>query len=109
FSWNAPSTVTLQTVAALQASLARAASPWTLVWSRLIDIEAPALSVLADEFTRWADQKVQIVFTGADTLHGLMQSHTQSGDRGGDPEWWRLRMAALRFMGLPDDFEMVAL
>ncbi len=109
FSWNAPANLTLQTVAALQASLVRAASPWTLVWSRLVDIEAPALTALADEFTRWADQEVQIVFTGADTLHALMQAHTQSGDRSSDPEWWRLRMAALRFMGLPDDFEMVAL
>ena len=109
FSWNAPATLTLQTVAALQASLARAASPWTLVWGRLGDIEAPALTALANEFTRWADQNVQIVFAGADVLQALMQSHTQSGDRSSDPEWWRMRMAALRFMGLPDDFEMVAL
>ena len=109
FSWNAPATLTLQTVAALQASLARAASPWTLAWGRMADIEAPALTALADEFTRWADQNVQIVFTGADVLHAVMQAHTQSGDRSSDPEWWRMRMAALRLMGLPDDFEMVAL
>ena len=109
FSWNAPATLTLQTVAALQASLARAASPWTLAWGRLVNIEAPALTVLADEFNRWADQRVQIVFAGADVLHALMRSHTQSGDRSSNPEWWRMRMAMLRFMGLPDDFEMVAL
>ena len=109
FSWNAPATLTLQTVAALQASLARASSPWTLVWSRLVNIEASALTALADEFGRWADKDVQIVFTGDDALHALMQAHTQSGDRSSDPEWWRMRMAALRFMNLPDDFEMVAL
>ena len=109
FSWNAPATLTLQTVTALQASLARAASPWTLAWGRIVNIEAPALTALADEFDRWADQRVQIVFAGADVLHALMQSHTQSGDRNSNPEWWRMRMAALRFMGLPDDFEIVAL
>lgn len=109
FSWNAPATLTLQSVAALQASLAREVSPWTLVWSRLVTIEEAALPMLANEFTRWAEQSVQIVFTGADVLHALMQAHTQSGDRSSNPEWWRLRMAALRFMGLPDEFEMVAL
>src|SRR3989344_2596214 len=35
FSWNAPPTLAVSSVAALQASLARAASPWTLSWARL--------------------------------------------------------------------------
>ena len=109
FSWNAPSTIGVQSVAALQASLARAASPWTLVWSRLTVIEEAALPALAQEFNRWADQQVQLVFVGAERLQALLQAHTQSGDRGGSPEWWRLRMALLRCMGLGDEFELVAL
>lgn len=109
FTWNAPASLTLQSVAALQASLARAASPWTLIWSRLATIEAPALGALADAFAHWAEQDGQMVFVGADVLHALLQTHTQSGERSSDPEWWRLRMAVLRMMGLPDDFEMVAL
>ena len=109
FSWNAPSTISVQSVAALQASLARAASPWTLVWSRLTVIEEAALPALAQEFNRWADQQVQLVFVGAERLQALLQAHTQSGDRGGSPEWWRLRMALLRCMGLGDEFELVAL
>jgi len=109
FTWNAPASLTLQSVAALQASLGRAASPWTLVWSRLVAIEVPALNALADAFTRWAEQGVQIVFVGAQVLLDLVQAHTQSGDRGSDPAWWSLRMAVLRLMGQPDDFEMVAL
>ena len=109
FSWNAPSTITLQSVAALQASLARAAPPWTLVWSRVAHIDEAALPALTQEFNRWGDQKVQLVFVGADRLQALLQAHTQSGERSNNPEWWRLRMATLRFMGLPEDFEMVAL
>ena len=109
FSWNAPSTISVQSVAALQASLARAASPWMLVWSRLTVIEEAALPALAQEFNRWADQQVQLVFVGAERLQALLQAHTQSGDRGGSPEWWRLRMALLRCMGLGDEFELVAL
>ena len=109
FSWNAPSAITLQSVAALQASLARAAAPWSLTWTRVTHIDEAALPVLTQEFNRWGDQKVQLVFVGAERLHTLLQQHTQSGDRSSNPEWWRLRMAALRFMGRPDDFEMVAL
>ncbi|NMM86961.1 hypothetical protein B2J88_21765 [Rhodococcus sp. SRB_17] len=108
-SWNAPSVLTLQSVAALQAALLRAASPWCLDWSRLVDIDEAALPALANEFLRWAEQDVHIALTGAPALEALLQAHTQSGDRRANPEWWRLRMAALRCMGRPDEFELVAL
>jgi hypothetical protein len=109
FSWNAPAAMTVQSVAALQASINRSASPWTLTWTRLKSIDDAALTALANEFTRWADMKGQFVFTGAQALLALLQERTQSGDREADPEWWRLRMAVLRFMGQADEFEMVAL
>ncbi|HNN90599.1 MAG TPA: STAS domain-containing protein, partial [Giesbergeria sp.] len=109
FSWNAPAAMTLQSVAALQASINRSASPWTLTWTRLKSIEDTALTALANEFTRWADMKGQFVFTGSQALLTLLQECTQSGNRETNPEWWRLRMAVLRFMGQADEFEMVAL
>jgi hypothetical protein len=109
FAWNAPAAMTLQSVAALQASINRSASPWTLTWTRLKSIEDNALTALANEFGRWADTKGQFVFAGAQALLALLQEHTQSGDRDANPEWWRMRMAVLRFMGQADEFEMVAL
>jgi hypothetical protein len=109
FSWNAPAAMTLQSAAALQASINRSASPWTLTWTRLKSIEDTALTALANEFTRWADMKGQFVFTGSQALLTLLQECTQSGNRETNPEWWRLRMAVLRFMGQADEFEMVAL
>ena len=109
FAWNAPPKLTLQTVAALQASLGRAASPWTLTWTRLTEIDEAAVPLLATEFERWADHAGQLVFAGAAKLQAVLEANTQSGNREQDPQWWRLRMAALRLMGQPDEFEMVAL
>ena len=109
FSWNAPPTLAVSSVAALQASLARAASPWTLSWARLGAIDDAAVPLLADQFTQWAERDVQLVFSGVEKLNALLDAKTQSGDRSTSPEWWSLRMAALRLMGKPDEFELVAL
>lgn len=109
FSWNAPGTLAVSSVAALQASLARAASPWTLSWARLVSIDEAAVPLLADQFTQWGDRDGQLVFSGVEKLNALLEAKTQSGDRATSPEWWRLRMAALRLMGKPEEFELVAL
>ena len=109
FSWNAPARLTVSSVAALQASIERSASPWTLAWTRISGIDDAAVPLLADLFTKWADRTGQFVFSGVDRLNTLMEIMTQSGDRASGPEWWRLRMAALRMMGRPDEFELVAL
>ena len=109
FSWNAPPTVAVSSVAALQASLARAAAPWTLSWARLVSIDEAAVPLLADQFTLWADRDGQLIFSGVEKLNALLEAKAQSGDRATSPEWWRLRMAALRLMGKADEFELVAL
>ncbi|AVS83965.1 hypothetical protein C8239_03635 [Paracidovorax avenae] len=110
FLWNAPSVLTAQSVAALQASVARAsAPPWTFSWSRLMTIEEGAVPGLAQQFGQWADRTEAIVFKGVDALASLLEARTPSGDRSVPPDWWRLRMAALRLMGRPDEFELVAL
>ncbi len=108
-SWIAPPTLTQQSVAALQASLARAASPWAFNWTRLSEIAPPAITALAQQFEDWADREVQLRFVGEQALQALLQAHTPSGDRGREPAWWRLRMAALRLMARHDEFELVAL
>jgi hypothetical protein len=109
FSWNAPGTMAVSSVAALQASLARSASPWTLSWSRLVSVDEAAVPLLADQFTQWAEREGRFVFSGVERLNALLEAKAQSGDRSTSPEWWRLRMAAMRLMGKPDEFELVAL
>ncbi|QIL44825.1 STAS domain-containing protein [Acidovorax sp. HDW3] len=109
FSWSAPGALTLQSIAALQATLARAAAPWTLNWARLMTIDEAALPALTKLMGQWADQDVQLQFNGVEALASLLQSKTVSGERAQHTDWWHLRMAALRLMGALDEFEMVAL
>lgn len=107
--WNAPATFGQQTVAALQAAIARADPPWTLNWSRLAAIEVPALGALIELFGSWANRKLPLRLLGLPALHQVLQAHTVTEDRTADPQWWLLRMALLRLLGEADDFEVVAL
>lgn len=70
FSWAAPSTVAVSSVAALQAALGRATSPWTLAWGRLTTIDEAAVPLLADQFTQWADRSGRFVFSGVSAAQG---------------------------------------
>jgi len=68
-----------------------------------------AASALAELFTQWCSQPVQLQFDGADVLHNTLKSYTPSGDRAVDMVWWRLRLDALRILRLQDEFELAAL
>ena len=110
FSWSAPAVLSQQSLTALIASIGRKPPPpWVLNWTRMTDVEPAALHGLGDLFLRWADEGAELKFVGVPALNALMESKTQSGDRTADEQWWRLRMALLRLMGLPDEFELVAL
>ncbi|KQT08938.1 STAS domain-containing protein [Ramlibacter sp. Leaf400] len=107
--WTCPSSLGTQTLAALNAALARFPQPWRLAWTRLANIEEPAIEGLARLFNQWASQPVQLRFVGAESLENLLRAATPSGDKGVDPAWWKLRMELLRVMHRPDEFELVAL
>ncbi|QEA13341.1 STAS domain-containing protein [Comamonas flocculans] len=107
--WNAPATLGQQSVAALQASLARSSPPWTLNWARLASIEAAALPALVELFGQWAGQKAELRLQGLAVLQKVLQAHTVADDREVDPQWWLLRMALLRLLREADEFEEVAL
>ncbi|TFZ05278.1 STAS domain-containing protein [Ramlibacter henchirensis] len=107
--WTCPSSLGTQTLAALNAALARFPQPWRLSWTKLVTIEEPALEGLTRLFTQWATQPVQLRFIGAENLENLLRAATPSGDKGVNPAWWRLRMEVLRVMHRPDEFELVAL
>ena len=107
--WTSPATFGTQTLAALNAALAKAAQPWRLNWSKLSTVEDGALEGLAKLFTQWASQPVQLRFIGSANLYNVVRNGTPSGDKTSNPAWWRLRMEMLRVTHQPDEFELVAL
>jgi ABC-type transporter Mla MlaB component len=107
--WICPSVVGLQTVAALNAAMARKPMPWRLDWKNLKTIDVSALEPLLKVFTTWVTQPVQLQFLCAAQLQQVLLAATPSGEREIDQNWWQLRLQALRVMNLPDDFELAAL
>ena len=107
--WICPSTVGIQTVAALKAALAKASMPWCLDWTNLKSIEASAVEPLYQVFSTWATQPVQLRFIGDLQLQTVLQSATPSNNRSTAQDCWQLRMQALRVTHRPDEFELAAL
>ena len=108
-NWICPSTVGIQTVAALKVALAKASMPWCLDWRNLKAIDATAVDPLSKVFSNWSGQSVQLRFMGDAHLHRVLQNATPSGQRETAQECWLLRMEALRVTHRPDEFELAAL
>jgi ABC-type transporter Mla MlaB component len=107
--WTCPAIFGTQTLAALNAALAKATPPYKLNWAKLNSIVESAVEPLTRLFTQWATQNVQLRFMGAESLERVLKEATPSSDRSANPAWWKLRMEVLRVMHRPDEFELVAL
>ena len=107
--WRCPSNFGVQTLAALNAALARSQMPWTLDWSVLKTIEPNAVIPLGKVFASWATQPVQLRFMGAHVLDAVLRDATPSGSRDVNQDLWKLRLEHLRITHRPDEFELAAL
>ena len=109
FHWGSPPAVSMQSVATLNATLARNAAPWRLDWRRLKTIEPAALPALNEAFQRWAKEPAQLQMLGVEALLHVLAEHSPTDDRQSDPLWWQARLALLRVLGEMEEFELVAL
>lgn len=107
--WVSEPELDAHAVGTLQNVLLRVAQPWVLDWTPLESIDVKAARALLGLFSLWGDQEVELRFLGSARLSDLLKSLTPSGRRDVEQLWWELRMAALRVMGRPDEFELTAL
>lgn len=107
--WASEPELDAHAVGTLQNVLLRAPQPWVLDWSPLETIDLKAARALLGVFTLWGDQDVPLRFIGASHLRDVLKTLTPSGRRDVEQLWWELRMAVLRVMNRPDEFELTAL
>ncbi len=108
-NWRAPSNIGVQSLAALNAALAKATMPWILDWSILKTIDEAAVVPLTKLFASWATQPVELRFIGADHLDQILRNATPSDKRDVSQDLWKLRLEHLRITHRPDEFELAAL
>jgi anti-anti-sigma regulatory factor len=108
-AWTCDPELDAHAVGTLQNVLMRSSQPWVLDWSEIESIDVKAARALLGMFTLWGDQDVELAFLGASQLRDLLKRVTPSGRRDVEQLWWELRMAVLRLMNRPDEFELTAL
>ncbi len=107
--WRAPGNIGVQSMAALNAALLKATSPWILDWSIFKTIDEAAVVPLTKLFAAWAAQPVQLRFMSADVLEQVLRNATPSDVRDVSQDLWKLRLEYLRITHRPDEFELAAL
>ena len=107
--WVSEPELDAHAVGTLQNVLLRAGQPWVLDWTPIESIDVKAARALLGIFTLWGDQEVELRFLGSTELRDLLKRLTVSGRRDVEQLWWELRMAMLRVMNRPDEFELTAL
>ena len=108
-AWVSDSELDAHAVGTLQNVLLRVSQPWVLDWTPIETVDVKAARALLGIFTLWGDQDIDLCFLGASHLRDTLKSLTPSGRRDVEQLWWELRMAALRVMNRPDEFELTAL
>lgn len=108
-AWVCDAELDAHAVGTLQTVLMRVSQPWVIDWSPIESIDLKSARALLGMFTLWGDQQVELCFLGTAELRALLKSMTPSGRRDVEQLWWELRMAILRVMNRPDEFELTAL
>jgi hypothetical protein len=107
--WASPSELNALALEDLREAMASNPTPWHLDWSRLVRISEDAMPLLAGLFSSLCDEPVALQFSGADHLVDTLRTMMPSGDQRVSPDWWAMRLNALRTLQLHDDFELAAL
>jgi ABC-type transporter Mla MlaB component len=107
--WRSPSRLDRDGVLTLIRAMDGADQMAGIDWSALQTIEAEAVDLLADVFDDWARRPLALWWRGWPMLRRQLKAQTSSEQSGARPDWWRLRLAALRLLGMREAFEWACL
>ena len=108
-AWVCEADLDAYAVGTMQSVLMRVPQPWVLDWTALESVDLKAARAMVGMFTLWGDQDLELCFLGTTNLRDVLKRLTPSGRRDVEQLWWELRMAVLRVMNRPDEFELTAL
>lgn len=107
--WACPATLTADSLCQLDLLVSRTSGTLHVHWDALQvfadDVAVPFSNILS----HWASKPMTLGFSGVSVLIKTLKARTPGGDVRTEQAWWRLRLNALRVLGLLDDFEQVAL
>ena len=107
--WSSPVELNALALEDLRDAMASNPTPWHLDWSRLARISEDAMPLLAGLFGSLCDEPVALRFSGEQHLVDTLRTMMPAGDSSINPDWWSMRLNAMRTMQLLDDFELAAL
>ncbi len=107
--WSSPGELNALALEDLRDAMASNPTPWHLDWSRLVRISEDAMPLLAGLFSSLCDEPVALRFSGSQQLVDTLRTMMPSGDHSISPDWWAMRLNAMRAMQMLDDFELAAL
>lgn len=107
--WCSPPELNAMAMEELRDAMASNPTPWHLDWSQLVRIDEDAMPLMAGLFSSLCNEPVSLRFSGAGRLVDTLRTMMPSGDRSVNPDWWAMRLNALRTLNLLDDFELAAL
>ena len=107
--WSSPAELNATALEHLRDAMASNPTPWHLDWSRLARVSEDAMPLMAGLFGSLCDEPVALRFSGAQQLVDTLRTMMPSGDQTINPDWWAMRLNALRTLQLHDDFELAAL
>ncbi len=109
YDWRAPATMSMQSVATMQAVLAKTPQPWRLDWSPLKRIEDDAVMALFILGNEWVNQPIELHFSGIASLEAALKQGTSDANKDTPQQRWQLRLLMMRLMQRDADFELLAL
>lgn len=107
--WVCPAQLDAPAVQNLRTLLAQSSASMHLHWGALKSIAPDAASPLEALLSLWCAHPVRLHFDGTTALTRTLRACTPAGDPRVDQVWWRLRLDALRILGMHDAFETAAL
>jgi hypothetical protein len=108
-TWASPSQLNADALKALTSMARHAMQPWRIDWRSIKVVEPDVLPQLNGLFTQWANMPTQLQFIGGQQLLSVLAEQSIFQNKNVNPEWWHVRMALLRLMGVADQFDQTAL